>query len=188
MVKVPKGSFIIGGDTRTRDNPVRVDFLPYEYWIDEKPVTVSEYRKYIEEAGEINDFRHPMEPEQKSHYPLPDVSYGVTGPKLYRDFLATDEYDKYPVTFVDWWDAYSYAKWAGKEIPREMEWEKAARGIDGRIYPYGNDYNNTLCNTDESGIGALTPVDEYFGGASPYGCLDMSGNAWETSYEKSSMN
>lgn len=183
MVRIPKGSFIFGGQTRTRDNPVRIEPIPYEYWIDEKPVTVAEYRRFIEEEGELNKFGHPMEPGEKNHYPSPDINYGITGPKLYTDYLSTTEYDNYPITFVDWWDAYAYAKWAGKELPTEREWEKAARGIDGRIYPYGNEYDKRLCNTDESKIGTLTAVDTYLLGSSPYGCLDMCGNAWEWCFD-----
>lgn len=120
-----------------------------------------------------------MEPNGKSRYPTPDISYGITGPKLYIDCLACNEYENFPITFVDWWDAYSYAKWAGKELPTEMEWEKATRGIDGRIYPYGNEYDSKSCNTDESQIGNLTEVNFFPSGISPYGCYDMCGNVWE---------
>lgn len=183
MVKVSKGSFIIGGENRTRENPVRIEPVPYDYWIDEKPVTVAEYRKYIEDAGEVNNYGHPMEPVGKSHYPAPDVSYGITGPKLYTDYLSSTKFDNHPVTFVDWWDAYSYAKWAGKDLPMEIEWEKAARGIDGRIYPYGNEYSSLSCNTDESHVGDLTEVDSYPSGVSPFGCYDMSGNVWEWCFD-----
>lgn len=179
MVRVPKGSFIMGGPSRTREYPIKVDYISYDYWIDVTPVTIAQYRKYLKEAGEINKYGHDMEPLDKSHYPSPDTNYGITGPRLYVDYFGNSEFDDYPVTFVDWWDAYAYAKWAGKDLLLEIEWEKAARGIDGRIYPFGNEYDSKFCNTDESNIGELTPVYAYIHGVSPYGCYDMSGNVWE---------
>ena len=179
MVRIPSGSFIVGGPSRTRDYPIKVDYIPYDYWIDETPVTIAQYRKYLESAGEVNEYGHDMEPIGKSHYPSPDTSYGITGPRLYVDYFDNPEFDDYPVTFVDWWDAFAYAKWAGKDLPLEIEWEKAARGIDGRIFPFGNDYDSQRCNTDESNVGKLTPVHFYVQGVSPYGCYDMSGNVWE---------
>lgn len=179
MVRIPKGSVIVGGPSRTRDYPIKVDFISYDYWIDETPVTIAQYRRYLDEAGEVNVYGHEMEPLGKSHYPSPDTNYGITGPRLYVDNFGDPEFDDYPVTFVDWWDAFAYAKWAGKELPLEIEWEKAARGIDGRIYPFGNVYDSQRCNTDESNIGELTSVRTYVQGVSPYGCYDMSGNVWE---------
>jgi len=64
-------------------------------------------------------------------------------------------------------------------LPAEKEWENAARGIDGRVYPWGNEFDKEKCNTTESKIGHTTPVKKYQEGRSPYGCLDMAGNVWE---------
>jgi iron(II)-dependent oxidoreductase len=80
---------------------------------------------------------------------------------------------------VTWFGADAYAKWADKRLPAEQEWEKAARGTDGRIYPWGNKFDINKSNTYESGIKGTTLVDKYSEGVSPFGCYDMAGNVWE---------
>ena len=88
--------------------------------------------------------------------------------------------DNYPATTrLTWYRANAYARWVGKRLPSEEEWEKAARGTDGRLYPWGNQFDPSRCNTKESGILGFTPVDQYPTGQSPYGCFDMAGNVLE---------
>lgn len=98
-------------------------------------------------------------------------------------FLAAKA--NHPVVKVSWYDAITYCHWLAEvtgrayTLPSEAEWEKGARGTDGRIYPWGREWDASRCNSYQSGPGDTTPVGAYPGGASPYGLLDMSGNVWE---------
>ncbi|MDT0616218.1 SUMF1/EgtB/PvdO family nonheme iron enzyme [Streptomyces lancefieldiae] len=85
----------------------------------------------------------------------------------------------HPVVWVTWHDANAYAQWAGKSLPTARQWEKAARGPRGRVYPWGNEPTAAKANTAEAGIDATTPVSRYQSGVSPYGAFDMCGNVWE---------
>jgi formylglycine-generating enzyme required for sulfatase activity len=91
----------------------------------------------------------------------------------------------HPVVYVSWDDAVAYAAWLAQttgqpwRLPSEAEWEKAARGTDGRIYPWGDTFDKARANTSESGIKTTTAVGSYPSGSSPYGAQDMAGNVWE---------
>ena len=85
----------------------------------------------------------------------------------------------HPVVFITWHDAFAYASWAAKSLPSNQQWEKAARGERGDIYPWGSQLTAAKCNVRESRIGSTTPVDNYHSGACPYGVYDMCGNVWE---------
>jgi formylglycine-generating enzyme required for sulfatase activity len=127
------------------------------FYIDKVPVTNAEYAKFVEATG------HPPPPnweERGGTYP-PDRA-------------------NHPVVFVNWFDAQHYAAWAGKRLLTEAEWEKAARGTDGRVYPWGDWFDKVMCNASEAGIGGTTPVGKYSPfGDSPYKVCDMAGNVWE---------
>jgi len=101
----------------------------------------------------------------------------------YRKFNPRHQFptgeENFPATGITFFDAKAYAEWRGKRLPAEEEWEKAARGTDGRIYPWGNEFDSKKANVIEAGIYGLVENTGYESGKSPYGCYNMCGNAWE---------
>ena len=104
---------------------------------------------------------------------------GAPAPRLWIENAIPEGLDNYPVTNITWEEANSFAQWAHKRLPTVAEWWKAARGTDGRKYPWGDEFDSLRCNTRESGHGQLTEAGRYPRGKSPYGCLDMYGNCME---------
>jgi formylglycine-generating enzyme required for sulfatase activity/photosystem II stability/assembly factor-like uncharacterized protein len=175
MVYVPEGSFSMGSDL---DADVEIckrfnggsclpgwyaDEAPTHnvyldaYWIDKTEVTNGKYTKC--------------------------VSAGGCQPHLRNDYYVNPKYANYPVIDVTWTDADTYCHWAGGRLPTEAEWEKAARGTDGRIYPWGNNdptcYLANFWDVSSGCVGDTSEVGSYPSGASPYGALDMAGNVDE---------
>jgi eukaryotic-like serine/threonine-protein kinase len=134
------------------------------FWIDQTEVTNAMYAKCVKD-GKCDPPGVTKIPSFVPTYPLGYSYYG------------NSEFDNYPVIYVSWNDAKAYCLWAVRRLPTEAEWEKAARGTDGRTYPWGNEGPNySLVNY---GSGYTTEVGKYLDGASPYGALDMAGNATE---------
>ncbi|MGH3784171.1 MAG: SUMF1/EgtB/PvdO family nonheme iron enzyme [Pseudonocardiaceae bacterium] len=196
-VLVPAGPAIVGASRTTvgafqmddTDNPLRAVELP-SFCIDRTAVSNRRYREFVADVGSSKEFAHPDEPVGKDYTPA-----------HWRDARFNDP--DFPVVGVDWYDVYAFARWAGGRLPSEDEWEKAARGVDGRIYPWGDEWDPDRANSVYSAYGVpeltnlaelealltrttlewpLEPVrraDAYPEGASPYGALNMAGNVWE---------
>jgi formylglycine-generating enzyme required for sulfatase activity len=171
MVRVPAGEFLYGDDKQ------RISVA--EFWIDKTPVTNAEFERFIKATN------YKTTAEQKgSGFAWNGKEWKDTqgadwrhprGPKTSIQNLMD-----HPVVQVSWEDATDYAKWAGKRLPTEQEWEKAARGTEGRVYPWGDqEPTDNLCNfamnvKDTTSVGKYSPQ-----GDSLYGCVDMAGNVWE---------
>lgn len=155
VVTVPAGSFAMGTNIERADaqnHPQHVATLP-AYKIDKYPVTNAQYARFVAATG---------------HRP----------PLNWKNGRIPQGEALRPVTMVDWYDAVAYAKWAGKRLPTEAEYEKAGRGTDGRNWPWGNKMEPERLNTYYN-VGAATNVTAYPSGASPYGVMDLSGNVNE---------
>jgi formylglycine-generating enzyme required for sulfatase activity len=159
MVLIPAGPFIMGSNADDLDEtPQREVDLP-AFEIDLFEVTNAQFAAFVETTGYQTD-------EEKG---------GAAG---WRSFY-TEGKDNHPAVKVSWNDAVAYCQWAGKRLPTETEWEKAARGTDGRTYPWGNDWDPEKANVKATGYRGTIPVGSLGAGASPYGVFDMAGNVWE---------
>ncbi len=165
MVYIPEGNCIIGEGKHLRE--IYID----SFLIDKYPVTNADYALFINAGGYEN-----------SDYWSKEGRNFISKKKIKEPrFWQDEKYNEpsHPVVGVSWYEAEAYAEWAGKRLSSELEWEKAARGTDGRKYPWGEkEPDKTLCNFNGN-EGATTPVDKYEKGISPYGVYDMSGNVWE---------
>lgn len=162
MVLVPAGEFLMGSNQQDKegaDHTIREysDAYPEHkvnvpaFYMDKTEVTNAQYKKYCDATG------YPPPPHWKNG------TYAAGA-------------DQIPVYNVNWWEAAAYARWAGKRLPSEAEWEKAARGTDGRRYPWGNEWEPARAVWGEKGP---LSVGSRPTGASPYGVLDMAGNVME---------
>jgi formylglycine-generating enzyme required for sulfatase activity len=150
MVFVPAGEFIAGSAFEGANNPPRTAKTG-AFWIDRYEVTNNQYWLFLEETHS---------PRSARRYPRGTANH--------------------PVTEVSFLDACAYAAWCGKRLPTENEWEKAARGTDGRKYPWGSDFDPRRANlATDSEPHVVMPVGSYPGDVSPYGCFDMEGNVSE---------
>lgn len=162
MLAVPAGEFRMGsqGDPLAYGNetPAHTVYLD-AFWLDRTPVTNALYARCVA-AGAC-----PSPAQRRSN--------------TRADYYGSPGFADFPILYVSWSDARAYCAWAGKRLPSEAEWEKAARGSDGRLYPWGSAFDAKRLNSAEAGPGDTTRVGSYPDGVSPYGALDMAGNAWQ---------
>ena len=152
-VTVPAGEFTMGSNDSGDEQPIHQVYLS-EYQIARHPVTNAQYELFVK-------------------------ANSYAAPKHWKNKKIPPGKENHPVVNVSWKDAQTFCAWAGVRLPTEAEWEKAARGTDGRKYPWGNEPpTEELCNFN-SNVGDTTPIGSYPKGASPYGVLDMAGNVWE---------
>lgn len=171
MVYVPQGEFTMGlGDRDHLSNPAHKVILD-AYWIDRTEVTNAMYAKCVADGV-------CKEPIDKSS-------------STQSSYYSNSEFDDYPVIYVDWNMAEAYCEWRGDKLPTEAQWEKAARGTDGRIYPWGENIDCSYANyywispdyslweSNNYCVGDTTKIGSYESGKSPYGLYDMVGNVSE---------
>ncbi len=181
LVRVPAGDFLMGVTEAQEaelianegaaeggfndEKPAHTVNLA-EFWIDRDLVTNQQYKKFLDENPD---------------YPVPDIA--VEELKAWSWDPATrtfpDGRETYPVVLVSWNDANAYCTWAGMRLPTEAEFEKAARGTDGRLYPWGNEWDDSKSASGRRGATEASPVGRFPSGASPYSVNDAVGNVWQ---------
>jgi len=181
MISIPAGEFIMGagnndGKAKEDERPQQVVYLD-QYWIDSTEVTAGMYMECVK-AGICNL----------------DAFFARTTDDMLSlgDYYTNPKYENFPAVDVSWADANRYCEWAGKRLPTEAEWEKAARGTDGQLYPWGNQWQESALNfcdlncpndyRDNSANDQYqyrAPVGSFSAGKSAYGLFDMAGNVWE---------
>ncbi len=186
MIEIPAGEFTYGPGAGKKVT------LP-TFWIEEYEVTIGQYAQFLAALKKhpTTQYDHPQQPGGQSHGPAgwqQLFKTASTGAKYKGSPLNRD----CPAVFINWFDAWAYAKWKGHRLPTEQEWEKAARGTDGRRYPWGSDgtqvkqvntgsdfHEDRSVKADVDGYNRWSPVDAMPGDKSFYGVMDMAGNVSE---------
>jgi formylglycine-generating enzyme required for sulfatase activity/predicted MPP superfamily phosphohydrolase/energy-coupling factor transporter ATP-binding protein EcfA2 len=177
MVQVPAGKFIRGSNEISDSEKPEQRIYLGDFMIGAYPVTNQEFKRFVDDNG-----YHRQEYWIKEGWQW-RIEEKITAPVLWYDRKWNGP--NFPVVTVSWYEAAAYANWLSKitgkpyRLPTEAEWEKAARGIDGRTYPWGNKFDKNLCNSWELELRRTSPVGIFPKGKSPYGCFDMAGNVWE---------
>jgi formylglycine-generating enzyme required for sulfatase activity/DNA-binding NarL/FixJ family response regulator len=195
MIEIPGGEFVYQAGEKVS--------LP-RFYIDEYEVTIGQYAEFLrfldQHPEQAAKFAHPAQPKGKSHVPAGWADQELATGEMLGYYSRAMKWGKYkeasldvngPVFGVDWFDAYAYAKWKGRRLPTEQEWEKAARGTEGFNYPWGSEADPTKVNSgndldpnpkkggEKDGYRRWSPVDAKPADRSPFGVLGMAGNVSE---------
>ncbi len=180
MIQIPAATFLMGAADTDEDA------LPHErpshevtldaFYIDQYEITVAQYARFLNENGGYVS--------KCAAFTCLATSFEIFRSHLTKnddtdEFVAEPGFEKYPINSVSWFGAAEYCRWAGAQLPTEAEWELAARGTDGRLYPWGNDLPDNGRAVFGSTFNDLQPVDALPAGASPYRVFNLAGNVWE---------
>lgn len=169
MVTIPAGAFTMGRDDGPEDErPAHTVTLP-AFQIDRLPVTNVLFAEFLNARGHST-------PNGQRLYDYDDSDARIH--QVDGKYVADRGYENHPAVEPSWLGAREYCAWRGKRLPTEAEWEKAARGADGRRYPWGNDVPNRARAQFGARFNDTAPVENFAAGASPYGVPGMAGNAW----------
>lgn len=171
MVYIPAGDFIMGSD-KVDEDAMGLRFGSTPYYLNERPrrtVTLEAY--FIDKYETTNQQYSEFVAAMQGRVRIPPPAYWENG-------VYAEGEEHFPVHTVHWYAASAYCRWRGKRLPTEAEWEKAARGIDGREFPWGNEYSRNKAN-NQSNFAGVIAVGSYEEGKSPYGLYDMTGNVAE---------
>ena len=170
MVRIPAGAFSMGSNKGPEDERPQHRVEVAEFFIDRTKVTNGQFSQFLNAVG-------PMGPQGEKYFDIDDNDARVHR----RDgkWMADMGFENNPVVEASWYGALAYCKFVGKRLPTEAEWEMAARGSDGRTYPWGNEPPDRTRAHFGAGWNDLKPVGGFPKGASPYGLLDAAGNGWE---------
>ncbi|MGB7570000.1 MAG: SUMF1/EgtB/PvdO family nonheme iron enzyme, partial [Chitinivibrionales bacterium] len=181
MTLVPAGTFLYGSreddkEAQSNEKPQQSIYLP-DYYMDVNLVTNAQY------CGFLNKIKLVKGNEWKINNWIEIGGNSVAKQKNYivfenNRFTVEKGFEELPITVVTWFGAGAYCIWSDKRLPSEIEWEKAARGTDGRKYPWGDEFKENVCNYGTKYSGT-TEVGQFDKGKSPYVCFDMAGNVWE---------
>jgi formylglycine-generating enzyme required for sulfatase activity len=169
MVFIEGGTFMMGSNDGSPNYQPEHQVYVASFYLDAWPVTNAEYKKFVDATDRPVPNYHVSWCDAQGYNWDPDT-------RMYPAGKAD-----HPVVLVTWEDAMSYAAWANKRLPTEAEWERAARGLQGRRYPWGNEFlSGCCCNCKETRVGGTSAVGSFSpDGDTPEGVVDMVGNVWE---------
>ncbi len=168
MIAIPAGRFVRGSN--------KVDAFEQAKELGSKPWYRDEYPEHQLDLPLFYIDRYEV---TNADYKGFIDATGWRPPASFIDHAVPPGLERFPVSHVNWYEAERYCFWKGKRLPSEAEWEKAARGTDGREFPWGNHFDKEKFNSGNSERGDFLPVGSFTANASPYGVMDMAGNVWE---------